>query len=43
MIDLQKRLLAAVGLMVLFAWDKAIEASIVRLPPDSWTRFTTMF
>lgn len=36
-------LLAAVGLMVFFAWDKAIEASIIRLLPDSWTRFTTMF
>lgn len=36
-------LLALVGLMVIFRFDKALEASIIPLLPDSWTRFTTRF
>jgi len=36
-------LLALVGLMVIFRLDKALEASIIPLLPDSWTRFTTRF
>lgn len=35
--------LATVGLMVLFHLDKMFEAAIIRILPESWTRFTTMF
>jgi cytochrome c biogenesis protein CcdA len=35
--------LATVGLMVLFHLDKMFEAAMIRILPESWTRFTTMF